>query len=112
MSILFKPTRDEYTQLMNVTNEMQRMFEDVTCHLDTVHRISQIHDRLDKDGGSDEIIQIKRRNLVSVLTFMDKVDHGVDLVLNSPSVGRIALAATAGLVVIAAACTMWKRGIR
>jgi hypothetical protein len=105
MSILFKPNRDEYNHLARVTDEMQRMFEGVTCQFDRVHRISQLHDRLDKDGAEDFVIDMKPPGN-PVITFMDKVDYSWGLVLTSPSVGRIALATSAGIFLLGAAIVL------
>ena len=108
MSVLFKPTRDEFNQLEIVTGEMQRMFEGVIAKFTSIRRISQLHDRLDKDGG-EEIFHMSNRSHSVGQTFMDKIDRGWGLILTSPSVGRIAFASAVSIACIAGTVGLWRR---
>ena len=100
MSVLFKPTKDEFSQIQLVTDEMQRMFAGVVAQLDCVHRISQLHDRIDKESvnGIDEFFHLKKENHRGDDSFVDKLARTIHLLQTSPSVFRIALVwSTAGL---------------
>ena len=103
MAVLNKPTKDEFLQLKTVTGEMQRMFHGVTATFTNVARVSQIHDRLDRDGVmEDEVIEMgkpKRLPSAHAESFMDRLDLGWDLMRTSPSVGRICAVVASGLLV-------------
>ena len=106
MSVLFKPTKDEFNQLQTVTDEMQRMFSGVVAKINCVHRISQVHDRIDKESvsGVDEYFDLKKPDLENNLlsdddSFVDKLGRAIHLLQTSPSVFRIAaIWSTTGLV--------------
>ncbi len=107
MSVLFKPTKDEFTQIQLVTDEMQRMFSGVVARIDRVHRISQLHDRIDKESvnGVDEyfdLVKTQLQNRPIDESFVDKLARGIHLLNTSPSVFRLALVWSAAGVCIAA----------
>lgn len=95
MSVLFKPTKDEFLQLKIVTDEMQRMFSGVVAKLNRVHRIGQLHDRIDKESVNEveEFIDLKKINISETRadSFVDRIGKAWFLIRTSPSVFRISL---------------------
>lgn len=90
MAVLLKPSREEFATLKIITAEMERMFEGVTARFAKVTRVSQIHDRLDREGTTEESFPMHPTQPPQT-TFLDRVDFGLSLVRTSPTVRRIVL---------------------
>ena len=102
MALLAKPSNEEFSQLQSVSAEMGRMFAGVVAELETVTRVAQIHDRLDREainGDETNLAHFPKIDLPHT-SFMDSLGTAAVLINTSPSVGRIA--AAAGLIITSA----------
>ena len=93
MATLQKPTKEEFSQLVRVTGDMQRMFEGVTVNFTKIARVCQIHDQLDRDAlnGEQSLIQLAPSPQIPPQTFVDHISRSFFLATHSPSVRRIVI---------------------
>lgn len=96
MALLQKPTKDEFAQLMSVTNDMQRMFSGVSVKFSSVSRLARIHDRLDRDAldESSLMLDLTVRPTDSVI---ERLALGVYIARTSPAVKRMVTLTAVGI---------------
>lgn len=88
MAVLQKPSHEEFETIQKITQEMQRMFQGVSASFNSVSRVGQIHDHLERDGMEEtEIALAPSRN--SDGSFVDQIGFAWYLTKTSPSVRRV-----------------------
>lgn len=91
MALLEKPSKEEFATLTKVTEDMQKMFEGIRVSFNSVARVAQIHDRLERDGLDESRIALAPVRLAGgPQTWIDRLGFAWYLTRTSPSVRRIA----------------------
>jgi hypothetical protein len=92
LGLLEKPHPDEFVQLRKVTDDMQKMFQGICVSFNSVTRIAQIHDRLERDGLDETHLALApaRLNGNDNVSWVDRAGLAWHLTRTSPSVRRIA----------------------
>jgi len=103
MGVLQKPSHEEFESIQKITQDMQRMFQGVQASFNSVSRVAQIHDHLERDGLEEtEIALAPPRN--SDGSFVDQLSFAWYLTRTSPSVRRVvgmtSMSALAGLALV------------
>ena len=93
MSILEKPTKIEFNEILKITDDMQRMFEGISMSFNSVSRVAQIHDHLERDGIEETEIA-----LAPPPGSVDDMGYAWYLATTSPSVRRVLGTATVGIL--------------
>jgi hypothetical protein len=104
MALLQKPTKEEFAQLTAVTKDMQRMFGGVSARFSKVSRVSRIHDRLDRDGLDESLIQMDT-TVRPTDSMAEQLEYAFFIARTSRSVRR--MASLAAVVAVTAGAVWW-----